>query len=292
MAISPSSAFSVEKYEDLLPKQKKLIVFTGFYNYPPFGSVEYPDRKMYGDFNSILNPTIEKFAKENQITLEHDIIVGNYEAAIQKVRRGEIDLVFGMYHESALYKGIEYVYPAAVANPVTVIMMPDRVDEIKTLNDLEKLKGAISNDELFSDFVSNQIKRFSLQKEKNSYELFEKLFTGEVDYILGSQYYLLIEAAKLGISEQIGIAKQTLWNMPLFFGVSKLSQWRKFLIYKLSRLMEDKQVQQQIKDELMAEIKRIQKQNAGVVPPAYIKKQSEEDIPASQENRSEEAKKE
>ena len=286
-------AFSQKRYEDLLPEQAKLISFTGFYNYPPFGSVTKPETpNFYGDFNSVLLPTISSFAKENKITLKENIMVGNYEDAIQKVRAGEIDLVFGMYHESDLYKGIEYVYPAAISNPVTVMMMPDRVSEIKTLKDLEKLKGAISKNETFSDYVTEQLKRFKIQKEENSYKLFEKLFTGEVDYVLGSQFYLKIETAKLGISDQVGVANQTLWNMPLFLGVSKLSNWRKYLIYKLSKLMADKQIQEQIKNELLAEVKRIQTQNQGVVPPAYIKTQSIDDVPASQQNTSSQEKKE
>lgn len=33
-----------------------------------------------------------------------------------------------------------------------------------------------------------------------------------------SQYYGLVEAIKLGLREQISIAKQTLWKMPLFIG--------------------------------------------------------------------------
>ena len=283
LALLTFSATAIEKYEALMPKKDKYIRATGFFDYPPFGAVQYPERKKHGEFYSIYKVPLQNFAKENSLFLSYATEEGTYEESIQKVRRGEVDLVLGMYHESKLYKGIEYIYPAAVSNPVTAMMMPDRVSEIATLKDFEKLKGAISSEEHFSDYVEEQLTRFNIQKEPNAYVLFEKLFTGEVDYVLGSHYYLLAETAKLGITDQVGIAKQTFWNMPLFIGVSKLSVWRKFLIYKLNAFMQNKTTISSFQNELAAYIKKIQDDNKGVVPPPYIRVQKEDDLTASQQ---------
>ncbi|MFR8205704.1 MAG: hypothetical protein ACLU99_04745 [Alphaproteobacteria bacterium] len=84
-----------------------------------------------------------------------------------------------------------------------------------------------------------------------------------------SQYYGLVEAIKLGLREQISIAKQTLWKMPLFIGVSKISPQRKLITQKLTRFSEDPKNQQLIEDYLKQMIADFEKEYNGVVPPTF-----------------------
>lgn len=72
-----------------------------------------------------------------------------------------------------------------------------------------------------------------------------------------------IEAIKLGLREQISIAKQTLWKMPLFIGVSKISPQRKLITQKLTRFSEDPKNQQLIEDYLKQMIADFEKEYNG-----------------------------
>lgn len=59
--------------------------------------------------------------------------------------------------------------------------------------------------------------------------------------------------------------------MPLFIGVSKTSRHRKSLYATLTKMLSNKQYEQEMKQHLIETIQRIERENAGVVPPAFVK---------------------
>ena len=103
-------------------------------------------------------------------------------------------MILGMYHETELYKGLEAVYPSIMSNPITVFMLPNRINEVQKIEDLKKLRGVGITKEHYSDYVAEQIKQYNLEMVDTPYELFERLFTKKADYIMVSQYYGLVEA--------------------------------------------------------------------------------------------------
>lgn len=212
---------------------------------------------------------IDTFQKENNLKIIYNLKKNDYEDLVAAVRSGDIDMILGMYHETELYKGLEAVYPSIMSNPITVFMLPNRINEVQKIEDLKKLKGVGITKEHYSDYVAEQIKQYNLEMVDTPYELFERLFTKKADYIMVSQYYGLVEAIKLGLREQISIAKQTLWKMPLFIGVSKISPQRKLITQKLTRFSEDPKNQQLIEDYLKQMIADFEKEYNGVVPPTF-----------------------
>mgnify|MGYP000330821916 CR=1 FL=1 len=61
-------------------------------------------------------------------------------------------------------------------------------------------------------------------------------------------------------------------SIPLFIGVSKTSRHRKSLYATLTKMLSNKQYEQEMKQHLIETIQRIERENAGVVPPAFVKK--------------------
>ena len=188
---------------------------------------------------------------------------------MQEVRKGEIDVIFGAYHQTELFRGLELIYPAAINNPITVFMLPDRINEVKSTDDLRKLKGVKIAHEVYSDYINEQLKQFSIETVDTPYEMFEKLFTRQADYILISHYYGLIEAVKLGLRGQIAVARQTLWQIPMFIGISKLSRERKMLAQKLTRYLEDENNRKAFQDGGARMLAEFEKNAQGVVPPTF-----------------------
>ena len=116
---------------------------------------------------------------------------------------------------------------------------------------------------------------------ETSYAMFEKLFTREADYIITSYYYGMVEAIKLGIQKQVAPAKQALWNIPMFVGVSKTSRNRDLIAKRLTAYLHDDNNIKVLKESLQEEIKKIEKQYEGTVPPTFgLEKISEEDVKA------------
>ena len=70
-------------------------------------------------------------------------------------------MILGMYHETELYKGLEAVYPSIMSNPITVFMLPNRINEVQKIEDLKKLRGVGITKEHYSDYVAEQIKQYN-----------------------------------------------------------------------------------------------------------------------------------
>ena len=257
------------RYEDKHPKKVREVRITGFLDYAPFGYTERPDEILYGKFFTVFQPMIDTLQQENNLKIMYELSKRNFPAQVQEVRQGNIDIVLGAYHETELFRGLELIYPAALINPVTVFMLPNRINEVKSVDDLKKLKGVRTSKEAYSDFVEQQLKQFNIETVDNSYDLFEHLFTKKADYILISQYYGLIEASKLGLRDQISVAKQTLWQVPMFIGVSKLSREGKMLSQKLTRYLEQPENQEIIKQNLIRLVNEAQINAQGIVPPTF-----------------------
>ena len=252
-------------------KNKTTIRYTSFMDYPPFGV--YTIRELgYGqrrdEYSSIFVNLIDDFFKDSSMRSE---FVGNtnYSDLVRQVRAGDVDVIFGIYYGTKIYDGLDYVMPALIDNPVTIIMLPDRVGEVKKLDDLQKLKGAKFNDDRFSDYVARETQKFNLQTESDPTEMFKKLYTREIDYILASYYLGVIKASKLGLRGKLSFSKQAIWNMPLFVGVSKASKYHDSLMRSLIVYIEKKENRDKFAKDLQDMVRKYEQESMRTVPPIF-----------------------
>lgn len=268
-AIASSNCFAFVRYEEKMAKKLvREVKVTGFIDFIPYGYNVTNDLGKQ-EYRTVFKPIIDIFKEDNNLQIVYKTRKKTYEELVQDVRRGDIDVILGVYYNTEMYHGLELVYPAIINSPLTVFVLPDRVNDIKEADDLKKLKGVRLANEPYNDFVKEQLAQYDLETVDKPYDLFERLFTKKVDYILINHYMGLIEAAKLGLKDQISIAKQTIWNMPLFFGVSKFAKDRKMITKKLTEYSKDENVKQKVLDNLNAIVTDIEKQNFGVVPPTF-----------------------
>ncbi len=266
---SVSSVWAFVMYDGKAKAKIKHATYIGFADYPPFGAVENPYQRKPGKFSSAFKPLIEHLEKTEKFEFNPTFLSSSYKNNISMIRTGQIDLLLGMYSETKLYNGIEIVYPAAFINPITIIMLPMRIDEVKSVDDLRKLKGVRIEREIFSDYVEKQIENFDVMKVKTSYELFEHLFEKKADYIVTSQYFGLIEASKLGLRNQISVAKQALWQEPMFIGISKLSKNREMLNQRITAYLSAPENREKIKQTIIDMVNNADAQNIGVVQSTF-----------------------
>lgn len=246
---------------------KKLITLTGFVDYAPLGYMQDPNY-IYSPYENIFEPLMSDFAQLYNLELNY-IYKKDYNALIREVRSGKIDIILGIYHQTKIYNGIDYVFPSILNNPVMVVMLPHRIDEISTVEDLKKLKGGISDKERLSDYVASELDYFQVERFPDYDRLFEKLFKGEIDYAFVSQYSGLIAVSRLGLRNKVSFAKQMIWNMPLFIGVGKMSPNRKYLLPRLVKFCEDANNKQKLEQHLIKTINDIETKYLGAVPPNY-----------------------
>lgn len=247
--------------------QNKRINLTGFPDYPPFGETGYTI-----NFRSMFDDFLIGFKEKNSFIPEF-IFKDNYNDTVQEIRTGKIDLIIGMYNATALYNGIDFIYPAVTINPIHIITLPSRTNEIQQIEDVKGLKGAVHTKEHFSDYAEKQIADFNLEKIDDTYKLYEKLFKGEIDYIFSSRYFAMIETSKLGIKNKISFSKKPIWVMPLFFGVSKSYKYRRQVTEYIGSELKKPEVKEKINNYLIEIINNVERENAGVVPPTFATEQ-------------------
>ena len=269
LILSINNAEAFVRYEDKHPSRVTELKLTGYINYAPFGFVDYPDSKVYGSFHTVFQPMIDRFVKEANLKIQYNLLQPNVDDLVQKVRQGDIDIFIGAYNQTEMFKGLKLVFPAPLYNPITVFMLPNRINNIKSTEDLKKFKGVRNTREVFTDYVEKKVAALKPLEVDSAYQMFEKLFTKEADYIITSYYNGMLEAARLGLMQQVAPAKQTLWNIPVFIGISKTSNHRDMISKWLTRYLRDKKNIEILQQSLQQTINEFEKKYEGTVPPTF-----------------------
>lgn len=255
-------------------KERNLSLnYTSFMDYPPFGEyVVIPQQG--GAATETYETVFASFAREffTSLDVNYRLITDtNYDNLVRRVRAGDADIIFGIYYGTKQYDGLDYVLPAVADNPVVLMMLPQNVDKVKSLDDLKKLKGAIFAQDKFNDFVRNKINSYGVITEQDSLEIFRKLFMGEIDYIFTSYYFGVVQSSNLGLRHKLSISKQAIWNMPMFIGVSKVSPHHKSLLQSLMKFAEKEKNRQILSDALANKVKEYEQKSLRVTPPIFTK---------------------
>lgn len=170
--LTASAATAMVEVQSNKNDQRKGLRVTSFLDYPPFGEVvtaEYSVPKMH----TIYDQFIENYAKDNHYDLAY-VLDKPYKDLVMDILRGEIDLILGIYYDTDIYNGIEYVYPSILNNPMTAVMLPNRIGEVKKMDDLKKLKGGMDSREHLAGYVSKAMKNYNVEYIDNSEELYKK----------------------------------------------------------------------------------------------------------------------
>ena len=180
---------------------------------------------------------------------------------------------------------MEYIFPAVLNNPIHLVTTPDKILNIKNVQDLKKFKGIYVQNEYFSDYMITNFKNYNLTPVPNSEEAFKMLLTGESDFMLGSYYFEYAEAIRLGLKPYIVFSNQPLWNMPLFIAMSKINSnpSAKAIHTRLHKAASNEAFRNQIIKTLKQRIENFEQKSQGIVPPMYVRKSLENELTPADE---------
>ena len=272
------------RYEEQYSKDPIPLKVSGVTNYIPFGWNDYSLRAKEKGYHSVGKPIFKFLETEINAKLDYVTKYSDLDYIMQEIRKNKVDLFIGAYSQTEVFKGLHLLYPAIANNPITVFMIPHRVNEIKSTEDLKKLKGVRVINEPLSDFVNNKINELNPIEASSYDDAFKKLFTREADYIITSYYAGMVEAIKLGLQNQVAPAKQTLWKMPMFVGVGKASRYREKISSRITKYLSDAKNKKAIDDHLQEMIRDIEEMYEGVVPPTYVALQEPSSAKLTTEN--------
>ncbi len=263
-------------------KEERLTIINAT-SFPDYFPISY--RTQNGNYSSLLTifaPALEQMAEAENFKIEY-ILKNKYSDAVENVRRGDIDILLGMYYATKQYSGLEYIFPAVLDNPVYIIMLPQNISRVSKPEDLKQLRGIYIAKEYFSDYMQSNFKNYNMQPAETPLQAYEKLFTGEADYIAGGYYYNYVEICRLGLKDYVSFSKSPLWKMPMFIGISKASEHHQKVGKALKKYAAQADFRQLIGDMLKEWVQKTERESQGVVPPMFVKKASaEEKTPADE----------
>ena len=246
------------------------MTYLGLPDYPPFS---YYDEDKY---KSVFLKPLYEFANKRGINFElfvaNHTLIKNVKQEIFLTETCQNQLFIGAYPETKMFRKLHLLYPAVVSNPIHVITLPETNEKIKTTSDLLNLKGMAIKTEYFSGFVMRKITPLNLEYAETPLEAYEKLFTGDIDYIIGGLYYNKMEASKYGIEQYLSYSKSPIFKIPVFLAtcekMPRLNAFEKALKEEMSKPEFAETIKMAIADAVNAELEK----NQGVVPPAFAKK--------------------
>ncbi len=260
---------------------KTKITATTFSDFFPFGYT-VPVGEYNKALGSVFENVLQKFFEGDTYTLEYKLYDDLKEAATS-VRLGQTDIFIGAYYASKTFDGIDYVFPAAFENPVHILMSAQSTNTIKSMADLENLKGIYNKQEHFSDFVMQNFERMHLSGVENADEAYRMLLTGEADYMLGSYYYNYVKTVEMGLKSDLVFSANALWNMPMFFAVSQMCDKKDSLVAHLTRAVTNPEFSETLVRDIKETIKNFEIQHQGIVAPAYIRKGHDNELTPADE---------
>ncbi len=249
------------------------IYYTGLPDYPPFSKYLTSQREFFMLDSAFLKP-LKEIAQKYDFKIKDEPKSGSVtlQDVILDIRSGNAQMFIGAYSDSKLFTGIHLIYPAVVSNPIHIITLPDEQEKIKTTKDLAALKGIISKTEYLSDFVLRKIKPLNLTFAETPYDAYEKLFTGEADYILGGLYYNRIMSSRYGIEQYLAYSKKPLFKIPVFVAMSKTTPKLSLYDKIFSKEFNNPEFGNSVKQEILRMVEDEIAKNQGIVPPAFAKK--------------------
>lgn len=251
--------------------RKSIIKVTSFPDYFPFSHVL--ENYKFPKLKTVFDESLENFAKHGNYEIER-IAETDYNKSVHNVRRGNIDLLLGIYYSTQQYSGLDYLFPAVMHNPIHVAMLPANIQKVNNLDDLKKLKGIYAQNEHFSDYMLNNFKNLNITPVATSYDAYEQLFTGKADFIVGSYYYNYAYVLDIGLKDYVSFSKKSLWNMPLFLGLSKASKISGKLKTTLNDYIVSDEFITTVEQSLHNIMREREKDSLGRVPPKFVRQES------------------
>ncbi|MFI3241825.1 MAG: transporter substrate-binding domain-containing protein [Alphaproteobacteria bacterium] len=233
----------------------------GYYDFPPIGFLEGKEYK------TVISPLIEAIENINAFNTDYTAYP-DHSKNIEAMNKA--DFFIGCYPKTYDYRNMYIVYPAIFTMPISIMTLPDK--KISKISDLKTLKAGFSNNEPFPDFIKDNIKDYKAKEFNNYTEMFKALFAGEIDFIFSNYYYGLVQIAEHGLGNEISFSKKGIWDSPLFICLNKESHRSRRLLNAFNMFLEDEEIKEKIKQNLIDTINEIKIKNRGVSAPAFIER--------------------
>jgi polar amino acid transport system substrate-binding protein len=195
------------------------LVITGHPSYPPVawgsgGEIVGAAPDMVADIARALG--VGKVTSRN---------FGSWEKAQAAAKDGEADIIFGIYKNDERMKVLDYVEPAFMKDPVSVVVRRgDRFPYAKW-DDLKGRKGVTNTGESFGNaFDAFMASSLMVKRSQGVEKAFEALMEKSADYLIIGFYPGKIKANQLGVAAKVEFLPEEIDSFGMYVAFSKKSK--------------------------------------------------------------------
>ena len=150
---------------------------------------------------------------------------GSWEGAQDAARKGEADVIFGIYRNDERAKYLDFIEPAFMADPVAIVVRKGETLAFAEWGDLKGRKGVTNAGESYGDvFDGFMAKNLTVARAAGVDQTFAALLAHQADYMIIGLYPGRDEAKRLGLADKIAFLPKALSSSPMYVAFSKKSK--------------------------------------------------------------------
>lgn len=195
----------------------KRMVVTGHPDYPPV--VWSNGSTLDGAPVRLVQKLASELGTQTQV-----VNPGDWDKAVASLRAGQADAIVGIYFNNERTTFLEFVRPAWMQDPVSVIVAKERPFAFSGLPDLIGRKGLAGKAESFGNDLDRYIaEKLTVTRTDGLAMALDMLVAGQADYVINGTYPAIKLAIERGIKEKVVALEPPLVTEGAYIAFSKKS---------------------------------------------------------------------
>ncbi len=197
----------------------EMLVMTGHPSYPP---VAWASK---GTIVGAAPGIVARIASSLGVKQVTSKDFGSWEAAQAAARSGQADLIFGIYKNNERLAYLDYVEPAFMVDPVSVVVRAGRPFTFAKWSDLAGKKGVTNVGESYGDeFDAFLAKELTVTRAAGVDKTIATVLDGQADYAILALYPGRNVARKHGVDTKLEFLPKEIVHAEMFVAFSKSSR--------------------------------------------------------------------
>ncbi len=195
------------------------LTITGHPSYPPVAWAA--QGKIVGAAPTLVSAIATRLRVKHVVSKDF----GSWEAAQDATRKGEADVIFGIYKNDARAEYLDYVEPPFMTDPVAIVARKGEGFALAEWSDLKGRKGVTNAGESFGDkFDAYMAKELTVARADGVDKAFAALLAHRADYMIIGLYPGRNEARRLGLAGKVAFLPKALLSSAMYVAFSKRSK--------------------------------------------------------------------
>ena len=195
------------------------LVITGHPSYPPVAWAA--QGKIVGAAPALVSTIATKLGVKDVMSKDF----GSWEGAQDAARKGEADVIFGIYKNDARAQYLDFIAPPFMADPVAIVVRKGAGFAYGEWRDLKGRKGVTNAGESYGDkFDAYMGSELTVARADGVDKAFAALLAQQADYMIIGLYPGRDEARRLGLAGKVAFLPKALVVGRMYVAFSKRSK--------------------------------------------------------------------